>query len=217
MTDYTSSNGTQHVKQTITTTDSNGTTMTDTMEATVDANGNSTESQTVEVKDKDGNTTASSTSTGSSTPNPEKAGCTTEQCRKQMEWAIQMLTPLVNRMHDFYMAKFTGLKGDSREGMGTSGRPMEGLKGRESMPQPGSRVIDPNPESGGSSGSSPFGTIQQTGPKKDLKQTLPDPGVGGEPGKTGPIIPPSADPDSPRTGRPGTTEGTGPTPVPLQK
>jgi hypothetical protein len=213
-TDITKSNGSQHVEQKITTTDSEGNTTTDTMTADIDANGNSTESQTVTVTDKDGNVVATSTSTGSSsTPDPEKAGCTTNQCREQMQWALQILQPMMKRMQDFVVAKYTGLKGDSRDGGGTSAnRPAAGFTGSGLDRAKQGGAYDPNPESGSSSGSSPFGTITGNAPKKDLKGTLPDPG---EPGQTTPSLPLGAKPGTPGPSSGGGNAG-GPTPFPAQ-
>ncbi len=208
--DTTNSDGSTDVSQTIKTTDGNGNTMTDTMTAHVDANGNSTESQDVTVTDKNGNVIARSHGTGSSTPNPEKGGCTTERCREQMQWTAQMLAPIVRRMHEFAVAKITGLRGDNTAGDPSSGtRPGAGFRTGEVLPKSGGDGhTDPNPESGGSSGSSPFGPATSTTPRLDVKKSLIDPQ---EPGRTTPSLPPNTKPD---TGPSGNETGGSPTPLP---
>jgi hypothetical protein len=215
-TDKSNSDGTQDVSQTIITTDSKGNVMVDTMTAHIDANGKSTESQVVTLTDKNGKVIAQSRSTGSSTPDPEKAGCGSDQnCLNAMKWANQILSAITRKMMDtFYMAKIGSLGGDrAADDPSSGGRPGGAIKSGEGLPERRNYAVDPKQEkSGGSSESSPIGPLSPTTPTKDLKGTLPDPIEGGTVQKAGPTLAPTSNPGSPSTSGGGEVGGTSPYP-----
>jgi hypothetical protein len=186
------------------------------MSSSTDKNGNVTEWQHAISVDRNGKTTEESSckGTGCSMPNPEgSGGCTTTQCREFMAW-LDAMSPMTRIMHDrFVTSKYDGLRGDQAGGgPGSSGGRQGGT-----LPTPVDGALDPNPEKGSSGGSGSSGAIAPTTPRLDVKKSLTDPDVAGQPGRTTPQLPPGTlTPDTPGGGGQGETGGGtgGGTPTP---